>query len=119
MAIANLTKEQEQALGHQIARGRQIVRNAMTEVMKADVRSTVTQIVAENLGANHAEVTGDADIQDKLGADSLDMVEIVMEIEDEFGDDFNFGSIPDAEAVQLRTVDQITDWLCKKAGIEA
>ena len=59
----------------------------------------VKKIVCDKLGVDEAKVTEDASFVNDLGADSLDVVEIVMEVEKEFGI-----AIPDDAATQLTTV---------------
>lgn len=58
------------------------------EVM-ASVLERVTKIVVDRLGVDEAKVTPEATFKDDLGADSLDVVELVMELEDEFGLQFS------------------------------
>jgi acyl carrier protein len=68
----------------------------------ADTQTTfdkVKKIIVEQLGVDEAEVTMEASIQDDLGADSLDLVELVMAFETEFNID-----IPDEEAEKIKTV---------------
>jgi acyl carrier protein len=59
----------------------------------------VKKIISEQLGVDEAEVTVEASITDDLGADSLDLVELVMAFETEFNID-----IPDEEAEKIKTV---------------
>ena len=59
----------------------------------------VKKIVVEQLNVSEDQVTNDARIVEDLGADSLDQVELVMALEEEFGSD-----IPDEEAEKLATV---------------
>ena len=61
----------------------------------------VKEIIAEQLGVDESQVTGEASFMDDLGADSLDTVELVMALEEEFG-----AEIPDEEAEKLTTVSQ-------------
>jgi acyl carrier protein len=69
----------------------------------ADV-ARIKAIVAEQLGVEEAEITDDASFVDDLGADSLDTVELVMALEEEFGIE-----IPDEDAEKIATVqDAIT-----------
>ena len=63
------------------------------------VEERVLEIVVEVLGVKREDVTGDCSFLDDLGADSLDMVELVLALEDEFGCE-----IPDEEAEQIATV---------------
>ncbi|MDD5556278.1 MAG: acyl carrier protein [bacterium] len=65
----------------------------------ADIRQRVKDIVVEQLGVNPDEVTDEASFIDDLGADSLDTVELVMALEEEFD-----AEIPDEEAENLKTV---------------
>lgn len=59
----------------------------------------VTDIIVKQLGVKPEEVTEDANFIDDLGADSLDLVEVVMALEEEFQ-----AQIPDEEANQIKTV---------------
>jgi len=59
----------------------------------------VKKVIVEQLGVDENEVTLDASITDDLGADSLDLVELVMALETEFNLD-----IPDEEAEKIKTV---------------
>jgi acyl carrier protein len=62
--------------------------------------------VAEQLGVNEAEVKTASSFVDDLGADSLDTVELVMALEDEFGTE-----IPDEQAEKITTVQQAIDFV--------
>ena len=59
----------------------------------------VKDIIVDRLGVDADKVTEDASFKDDLGADSLDIAELVMELEDEFGTE-----IPDEEAEKINTV---------------
>ena len=67
--------------------------------MGDDVASKVKKIVADHLGVEEAKVTEEASFIDDLGADSLDTVELVMAVEEEFGSE-----ITDSEAEKILTV---------------
>lgn len=64
-----------------------------------DVAGRVKQLVVENLGVDASKVVENASFVDDLGADSLDTVQLVMALEDEFGIE-----IPDAAAEKITTV---------------
>lgn len=70
------------------------------------VREKVKQIIVEQLGVDEAEVTETASFVDDLGADSLDTVELVMALEEEFETE-----IPDEEAEKITTVQQAVDYI--------
>ena len=72
----------------------------------SDIEARVQKIVAEQLGVNEAEVKTASSFVDDLGADSLDNVELVMALEDEFGTE-----IPDEEAEKITTVQQAIDFV--------
>ncbi len=72
--------------------------------MSVDKR--VKEIVAEQLGRDVNEVTNEASFIDDLGADSLDIVELVMAMEDEFGIE-----IPDEEAEKIKTVKDVVEYI--------
>ena len=75
----------------------------------ASVEERVINIVAETMGVDKASVTPATSFVNDLGADSLDTVELVMELEDEF--DMN---IPDEEAEKLQTVGAAIDYIQKQ-----
>ncbi len=70
------------------------------------VEERVKQIVVEQLGVKAEEVSGDSSFVDDLGADSLDTVELVMALEEEFSCE-----IPDEEAEKITTVQQAVDYV--------
>ena len=72
----------------------------------SSIEEQVKSIVAEQLGVKEDEVTNDASFVDDLGADSLDTVELVMALEEEFETE-----IPDEEAEKITTVQQAIDFV--------
>ena len=70
------------------------------------VEQKVKEILAEQLGVDVNKVTLQTNVATDLGADSLDLVEILMSLEDEFG-----VSIPDEEIAEIKTVKQIVDFI--------
>ncbi len=71
-----------------------------------NIEQRVKKIVAEQLGVNEAEVKIDSSFVDELGADSLDTVELVMALEEEFECE-----IPDEEAEKITNVQQAVDYI--------
>ncbi len=71
----------------------------------------VKNIIVEQLGVDEDEVEMDASFTDDLGADSLDIVELVMAFEEEFGIE-----IPDEEAENISTVRQAVDYIDQHVG---
>ena len=83
----------------------------------ATVYDRVKNIIVEQLGVEEGEVTIDASFADDLNADSLDLVELVMAFEEEFGTDENPVEIPDEDAEKIMTVKDAVEYL-KDHGIE-
>ena len=74
-------------------------------------QTKIINIIANQLGADKEMVTPGAHIVDDLVADSLDVVELVMALEEAFDTE-----IPDEEAEKIRTVQDIFDYMDKKAA---
>ncbi|WP_102346974.1 acyl carrier protein [Bacillus sp. Marseille-P3661] len=72
----------------------------------ADVLERVTKIIVDRLGVDEADVKLEASFKDDLGADSLDVVELVMELEDEFDME-----ISDEEAEKISTVGDAVNYI--------
>ncbi len=72
----------------------------------SDIEKRVKDVVVEQLGVDEAEVVNTASFVDDLGADSLDTVELVMALEEEFGTE-----IPDEEAEKITTVQLAIDYV--------
>ena len=71
-----------------------------------NIADRVKQIIVEQLGVDAAEVTPTAHFVNDLGADSLDTVELVMALEEEFDTE-----IPDEQAEKIQTVGQAIDYI--------
>ena len=69
----------------------------------------ITEIIVEQLGVKPEEVTPEASFVDDLGADSLDTVELVMALEEEFGTE-----IPDEDAEKIQTVGDAVKYVDEK-----
>jgi acyl carrier protein len=76
----------------------------------AAVEEKVKQIIVEQLQVDEAEVTPSASFQEDLGADSLDVVELVMQFEEAFDLE-----IPDEDAEKIKTVKDATEYIEKNA----
>lgn len=77
----------------------------------SDIEARVKSVVVEQLGVEESEVTNAASFVDDLGADSLDTVELVMALEEEFGTE-----IPDEDAEKITTVQLAIDYVNKNNG---
>lgn len=77
----------------------------------AEVEQKVKQIIVEQLGVDEAQVDMTASFVDDLGADSLDLVELVMQFEEAFDLD-----VPDEDAEKMTTVKDAVDYIQNKAA---
>jgi acyl carrier protein len=80
----------------------------------ASVEERVTEIVSEQLGVDKDKITRETSFVNDLGADSLDTVELVMELEEEFDI-----SIPDEAAEKIQKVGEAVDFIEKAKGEDA
>ena len=71
----------------------------------------VIEIVCENLGVNKEQVTRSTKFIEDIGADSLDIVELIMELEEEFEI-----TIPDDQAEKIKTVGEAIDYIEREQG---
>ena len=72
----------------------------------AEIEARVKAIIVDKLGVDESEVTANASFTNDLGADSLDTVELIMELEKEVGT-----SIPDDQAEKISTVQDAVDYI--------
>jgi acyl carrier protein len=77
----------------------------------SDILTRVKKVTVEELGVKEEEVVESASFTEDLGADSLDVVEFVMALEDEFGIE-----IPDEEVGEIKTVGNAVDYITKKTA---
>lgn len=77
----------------------------------SSVSDRVKEIIVEQLGVNEDQVVPEAKFVEDLGADSLDTVELVMALEEEFG-----AEIPDEEAEKLTTVGEAASYIEQMKG---
>jgi acyl carrier protein len=80
---------------------------------RAEIEAKVIDIVSTQLGVDKAEVKLESSFANDLNADSLDTVELVMELEDAFST-----SIPDDKAEQIQTVGSAVDFIAGASGAE-
>jgi acyl carrier protein len=73
---------------------------------REEIFERVKSVLSEQLGVDESEITEEASFQDDLDADSLDLVELIMELEDNFG-----MKIPDEDAQKITTVGQAVDYV--------
>jgi acyl carrier protein len=75
-------------------------------MVEKSVEQKVIEIVVEQLGVSREEATPEASFVDDLGADSLDLVELIMAMEEQFGLE-----ISDEDAEKIRTVQEVIDYI--------
>ena len=78
---------------------------------REEIAERVKNVLVEQLGIEESELTEEASFQEDLDADSLDLVELIMELEDQFG-----VKIPDEEAQGIKTVNQAVDYIMENAS---
>ena len=78
-------------------------------IIRSAVPAKVKEVIVEQLGVDPERVKAEASFIDDLGADSLDIVELVMAMEEEFGIE-----IPDEDAEKLKTVQDVASYLQTK-----
>lgn len=80
-----------------------------TKVSDSSIHDRVVRIVCDQMGSSADKITPETSFINDLGADSLDTVELVMELEDEFE-----VSIPDEDAEKIQTVGNAIDYITSK-----
>ncbi len=83
----------------------------------ATILDRVKKVIVEQLGVKNEEVLLSASFVDDLGADSLDLVELIMSLEEEFSDSSQKIEIPDEDAEKILTVQDAVDYV-KDLGIQ-
>ena len=73
---------------------------------REEVLGKIQEITADRLGVDEGDVTPDASFREDLEADSLDLVELIMELEEQFGME-----IPDEDAEKITTVEEAVDYV--------
>jgi acyl carrier protein len=73
---------------------------------REEIQERVKEVLVEQLGIDEGQITEDASFQEDLDADSLDLVELIMELEDQFGI-----KISDEDAQQIQTIGQAVDYI--------
>ena len=73
---------------------------------REEILAKIQEITADRLGVDESDVTPDASFREDLEADSLDLVELIMELEEQFGME-----IPDEEAEKITTVDEAVEYV--------
>ena len=83
----------------------------------ATIYERVKKVIIEQLGVEEKEVIPSASFVDDLGADSLDLVELIMSLEEEFSSSSRKVEIPDEDAEKILTVQDAVDYI-KDLGVE-
>ena len=81
----------------------------MSAMSKEDILAKLKPVIAEQLGVDESEVKEDASFTEDLNADSLDLVELIMSLEEQFG-----LQISDEDAEKITTVGEAVDYIYEK-----
>jgi acyl carrier protein len=73
---------------------------------REEILNKIQEITADRLGVDESDITPEASFREDLEADSLDLVELIMELEEQFGME-----IPDEEAEKITTVEEAVDYV--------
>lgn len=79
------------------------------------IEQRVKKIIVDQLNVNEEQITPEASFLDDLGADSLDIVELIMAFEEEFKDEIK-GQISESDAEKLQTVSAVVEYIKGKAN---
>lgn len=82
--------------------------------MTETIEQRIKRVVVDTLNVKEEQVTNEASFRDDLGADSLDQVQLVMNLEEEFKDLIE-GEIPETDAEKLNTVGEVINYISEKA----
>lgn len=81
--------------------------------MTETIEQRIKRVVVDTLNVKEEQVTNEASFRDDLGADSLDQVQLVMNLEEEFKDIIS-GEIPETDAEKLNTVGEVVAYITSK-----
>jgi acyl carrier protein len=90
-----------------------MVEKEVNEMNMEEVRTRLKEIVVDRLDCEEGQITPEASFVEDLGADSLDIVELIMGIEEEFDIE-----IPDEDAEKLTNVGEAMEYIKNKLGVE-
>lgn len=82
---------------------------------RQEIEKRVKDIIVKQLNVTEEQVTPDSSFTEDLGADSLDLVELVMAFETEFSSEID-GEIPESDAEKLHQVKDVVDYILSKAS---
>lgn len=80
---------------------------------KEEIRTVLIEMVSAKFGVDYKDITPESNFTTNLGADSLDLVEMVMSVEKTFGI-----AVPDSDAQRFKTVGDVIDYLDKKLNAQ-
>ncbi len=82
------------------------------------IEQRVKDIIVQQLNVSEDKITPEASFLGDLGADSLDLVELIMAFEEEFKDDLNGAEIPEEDSQKMKTVGDVIAYINGKAGAQ-